>query len=151
MNPQIFFTTHQVSYELPNPEQWATWLEQVGLDHGKQVEALTYIFSSDAYLHRINTEHLSHDTFTDVITFGLGENPKKIEGEIYISIERVKENAKHFGVPFLQELGRVMVHGLLHLLGYQDGDPEEQRKMRKKEDHYLHLSSFSSLWQEKMS
>jgi rRNA maturation RNase YbeY len=96
-----------------------------------------FIFCSDEYLLKINREYLKHDDFTDIITFDLSEREGRLVSEIYISVERVRENAAHFGVGFEKELHRVMFHGLLHLCGYKDKSVEEVKVMRGKEEEYL--------------
>lgn len=105
---------------------------------GGQPGELNYIFCSDDYLLAINNQFLNHDTYTDIITFGLGETGD-IEGEIYISVPRVRENARTAGLAFHDELDRVIIHGVLHLLGYSDKTPRRKALMRKKEDACLSL------------
>jgi rRNA maturation RNase YbeY len=100
-------------------------------------EAIHYIFCDDAYLLHLNQAHLKHNTYTDIITFPLSSKGEPVVAEIYISIDRVKENASKFQVPFLHELYRVIFHGALHLCGYKDKGKDEVELMRKKEDHYL--------------
>jgi probable rRNA maturation factor len=107
--------------------------ERVGL------ESLTYIFCSDQYLLEINKQYLNHDYYTDIITFNLADNPKLVIGEIYISLDRVKDNAQNFNTSFKQELHRVIFHGALHLCGYKDKTAKEEKLMREKEDQYLKL------------
>lgn len=102
---------------------------------------MIYVFSDDEFLHKINKEYLRHNTYTDIITFDLSENDS-LDGEIYISLDRVKENAQNFNVKFTDEIHRVMVHGILHLLGYNDKTPSQKRKMKAKEDFYLSLRDF---------
>jgi rRNA maturation RNase YbeY len=102
--------------------------------------SLNYVFCSDEYLRGLNIQYLNHTTFTDIITFNYG-SPKAIEGEIYISVDRIKENAEKFGVDFNSELRRVIIHGVLHLIGYKDKSKTEKSLMRKKEDTYLSLWS----------
>ena len=104
---------------------------------GKAVDHISYIFCDDAYLLEINQSYLQHDTFTDIITFDLSENKNKLISEIYISAERVRENAISFTTTFEKELLRVLFHGALHLCGYKDKTKSEQQKMRQMEDHYL--------------
>jgi rRNA maturation RNase YbeY len=99
----------------------------------KQVD-LTYVFCGDSYLLEINREFLQHDDMTDIITFDMSEDPELMEGEIYISVERVKENSVKFGVSYEQELHRVIFHGALHLCGFKDKSPSEKKKMRQQED-----------------
>jgi rRNA maturation RNase YbeY len=106
---------------------------------GKTLGDLTYVFCTDDYLHQINKQYLQHDTFTDIITFPLSELDEIISGEIYISLDRVQENAKKLHQAFQLELQRVVIHGALHLLGYDDHTDEQKAVMRAKEDYYLHL------------
>lgn len=111
---------------------------------GKQLNQLRYIFCSDEYLLQINRQFLNHDYYTDIISFDLTENARSpIEGEIYISTDRVKENATIHQTPFQQELHRVIFHGALHLCGYKDKSKQQQIAMRAREDHYL--SAYSLL------
>lgn len=132
------------NFELSNKDKIQTWLGRVIGSEGKVVGELTYVFCNDQQLLKLNKEFLNHDTLTDIITFdySLGN---EIHGEIYISTDRVEENAEEFEVSFMNELSRVMVHGILHLCGYKDKSEEEKNQMRNKENHYLaeagHLSS----------
>ncbi len=102
-------------------------------------KSISYIFCSDEFLLKLNQQYLNHDTLTDILTFTLSESSLDIVSEIYISIERVEENALKLRVPFITELYRVMIHGILHLCGYSDQTEIEKARMRKKEDHYLAL------------
>ena len=112
------------------------WLNQVISNEDKEEGDITYIFCDDDYLLEKNIRFLNHNTLTDVITFDYCEG-NSVSGDIFISIERVKENSEVFKVDFLTELNRVMVHGLLHLLGYKDKTERESNLMRKKENYYL--------------
>ena len=112
------------------------WLNQVISNEDKEEGDITYIFCDDDYLLEKNIRFLNHNTLTDVITFDYCEG-NSVSGDIFISIERVKENSEIFKVDFLTELNRVMVHGLLHLLGYKDKTERESNLMRKKENYYL--------------
>ncbi len=133
------FFYENVNFKLPDEVASRAWLQQVlHIEGGKEGE-LNYIFCSDDYLHKMNRQYLNHDTYTDIITFGYSEYPAALEGDIYISIDRVEENARRLGVAFDEELHRVMVHGLLHLLGYGDKDAASKQKMREKEDACLSL------------
>jgi probable rRNA maturation factor len=98
---------------------------------------INYIFCDDAYLLKINQDFLDHDTYTDIITFDLSEYEDELESEIYVSVERIEENAKHFETTFERELHRVIFHGVLHLCGYKDKSPEDEKLMRQKEDECL--------------
>ena len=101
------------------------------------LKRIDYIFCSDDFLLNINLEHLNHNTLTDIITFPLTNKNQPVEGEIYICVDRVKENAKIFKVPYQNELLRVLIHGALHLCGYKDKNKYQQDEMRKKENQYL--------------
>jgi len=127
-------------FNLSEPNIVRDWLSMVVDEEQKKTDQLVYIFCDDNYLHKLNVQFLNHDTYTDVITFdeSLGN---QLSGEIYISVERVKENASSFGVSFEEELHRVMVHGLLHLCGYKDKTEEETLEMRRKENYYLSLQA----------
>lgn len=119
------------------------WMQKVAKLHHCQIEQLDFIYCSDEYLLNINQQFLAHDTYTDIITFDYSLPSKAssiaIVGEIYISIERVKENAKTFKTSYVNELHRVMIHGVLHLCGFKDKKPQEQAEMRKQENVALEL------------
>jgi rRNA maturation RNase YbeY len=112
-------------------------------NEGFSLERLNYIFCSDEYLLHINKEFLNHSTLTDVITFSLSEPSKPIQGEVYLSVDRIRENAKSFSVRYQNELLRVMIHGALHLCGYADKTKKAQTQMRAREDYYLKKISFT--------
>ena len=116
----------------------SNWLKDVTIKEGKEIGELVYVFCNDDYLIEKNIQFLKHDTLTDVITFDYC-NEGIISGDILISTERVKENALKYEVDFLTELHRVMVHGLLHLLGYKDKSESDTALMREKENYYLKL------------
>jgi len=115
------------------------WLSFVITKENKITGDIHYIFCDDEQLLSINQKFLQHDTYTDIITFPTSSQQGIISGEIYVSITRVTENAKSQQVPFYDELNRVSVHGVLHLLGYEDHTPDEKKEMRSKEDYYLTL------------
>lgn len=117
-------------------ERLRTWLTSVARDHGRGIGDLNYVLMSDDALLEYNDRYLGHDDYTDVITFGEGAGPK-ISGDILMSHDRIRENAKAFGVGMQQELRRVMVHGLLHLLGHDDKGKALKKTMRALEDKYL--------------
>jgi len=125
-------------FELKNQNQISDWMNSTAQEEGKHIGALNYIFCDDEYLHKINVEFLNHDTYTDIITFDycVGD---EIISDIYVSTERVNENAKEFSESFEEELHRVLIHGLLHLCGYKDKSKEEESLMRDKENYYLSL------------
>ncbi len=122
-----------------NKPRYSNWLKSVIVSEGRKTGDIQYIFCDDKHLLEINKTYLNHDTFTDIITFSTTDNKDIISGEIYISIDRVNENSKTQIVPFNDELSRVIVHGILHLLGYNDHTDNEKKLMRSKEDYYLHL------------
>ena len=136
---QINYFTEDIFFTLPKKAVVTSWLQHVIVAENAVLGYLNFIFCSDHYLHAHNVQYLQHDTLTDVITFDYRETTNVLEGEIYISIPRVRENAATYQVPFLQELHRVMAHGVLHLLGYQDKTSEDQAIMRGKEDSCLAL------------
>lgn len=132
----IEFFFEDVDFELPEKERLSEWLQSVAAAEGKPIFEVNYIFCSDEYLRGINLEYLDHDYYTDIITFDYSDSAL-MRGEMYISSERVAENAREEGVSFAHELCRVMVHGILHIAGYGDKTPEQEAIMREKEDFYL--------------
>lgn len=131
----IIFNVEDIDFELPDTGEVIAWINRVAESELKRIGAISYIFCSDAYLVDINVEYLNHDTLTDIITFPYSTAP--IEGDIFISIDRVRDNAKDFNVPFEQELRRVIIHGVLHLCGYGDKTDADAVIMRQKEDAAL--------------
>lgn len=105
----------------------------------KKLASLSYIFCSDEHLLGINKDFLKHDFYTDVITFDLSSSKTQMEGEVYLSIDRIKDNAQQLGVPLNEELHRVIFHGALHLCGYKDKNKNDSTLMRKMEDKYLRM------------
>lgn len=134
---RINFFSEDINYTLPEPEKIRQWIDRVISDHQILTGHINYIFCTDEYLHKINLEYLDHDTYTDIITFDNSEEEFIIDGDIYISIERVRENAAKFEVAELREIQRVMIHGVLHLLGFEDHSEEEKEIMRSKEQESL--------------
>ena len=120
---------------VPDEATLTTWLQKMADTEGVKLEEVSYILCSDEYLLKINVDYLQHDYYTDVITFQTTDG--MIHGDIFISTERVADNAAQLKVPFLQEMLRVMAHGALHLAGYRDKTPEDEAQMRAKEDQYL--------------
>lgn len=135
----IIIENHDVNTFVHGKRNIYTWLNTVATIENKSIQSLNIILCSDEFLLSMNQRHLNHDYYTDVITFDLSEQSGLIEGEIYISVDRVKDNAVLLNQKFIDELHRVMVHGLLHLCGYKDETPVQQQTMRKKEDEYLLL------------
>jgi probable rRNA maturation factor len=134
----INFFCQDVSFALPNPRKTATWIKNAAKNEKQAVRQLNVIFCSDDYLLTLNVQYLAHKTYTDIITFDTGDG-LELEGDIYISIDRVKDNSKKFQKPFMEELHRVIIHGVLHLMGYSDKSDAKKKEMRKKEDAYLSL------------
>ena len=136
---KINFFNEETDFILKQKNKLRSWIKSVLTDNQKHLVSINYIYTSDEYLLRLNREYLNHNTFTDIITFDQSTQKDQIEGDIYISIDRIKENAKSLTVPFIEELHRVMIHGVLHLMGYGDKTESERQVMRKKENHYLAL------------
>ncbi|MCR9286543.1 MAG: rRNA maturation RNase YbeY [Bacteroidetes bacterium] len=134
----INFHSEEIDFILINVELKKSWVTKIIEQENKMLLLLNFIFCSDDYLHKINLEYLEHDTYTDIITFPLAEDPD-IEGDIFISIDRVKENAIKFETSFENELNRVLAHGVFHLCGYRDKTEEEATLMRQKENQALLL------------
>ena len=139
VNKSILFFSEGLSFLLKNKKKIREWIIFSVQLEKKEPGDINYIFCSDEYLHNLNIKYLNHDTYTDIITFNYSENTCEISGEIYISIERVKENAQKYKATFPEELYRVMIHGVLHLLGYKDKTRIDAQIMRDKEDYYLSL------------
>lgn len=127
---------YETDFELENYKRISDWISQLILEEDRKEGDINYIFCNDDYLHELNVEYLSHDTLTDVISFDYSVG-KRLHGEIYISVDRVRENAIDFNEEFIWEMLRVMVHGVLHYCGYKDKAPEDIKEMRSKEDYYL--------------
>jgi probable rRNA maturation factor len=127
---------YETDFKLKNEKDISTWISATIISENRKEGDLNYIFCSDDYLHKINVDFLNHDTLTDIISFDYSVG-KELHGDIYISVERVAENAKDFKVSFDEELARVMIHGILHYCGYKDKSMEEAKVMRSKEDFYL--------------
>ena len=135
MNNTIKFH-YETDFLLENTEYYIKWIKDVIAKENKELGEVNYIFCDDKYLLEKNIKYLDHDTLTDIITFSYCEG-NMISSDIMISVERVMENSSIFENSFLEELNRVMVHGILHLVGYNDKTKEEKEIMRKKEDYYV--------------
>jgi probable rRNA maturation factor len=145
--PSIRFFYEDTPFRLEQVNRVKSWIKKTVTAEAKKLISINYIFCSDSYLLDINIQYLSHNTLTDIVTFDVSGFPNdhqqnKIEGEIYISIDRVRENAMKFDIAFNDELHRVIIHGVLHLVGYSDKTPRKRALMRKKEDAYLSLRDF---------
>lgn len=132
---------HRITdFEIADNSKLEKWIKRVVKKEGSVVAELNFIFCTDEYLLEKNNTFLKHDALTDIITFDYSEK-NTVSGDIFISIERVKENALNYNVSFENELHRVMIHGILHLLGYNDKNKKQQKEMREKEDFYLSLQT----------
>lgn len=138
----IYFYQQESTYILKQKNILRNWINRTILTEGHQLQILNFIFCSDEYLLKINEQYLHHDTYTDIITFDNSETPNNIAGDIFISIDRIRENAKFFKTTFSNELHRVVIHGTLHLLGYADKTAKAKKLMTEKEDEYLNLREF---------
>lgn len=127
---------YELDFKLLNSEERSQWISSVILDEGCHEDEVNYVFCDDEYLHKLNVDFLQHDTLTDIISFDYSVG-KRIQGDVFISVERVRDNAKDFKVDFEDELDRVLVHGVLHYCGYKDKTEDEAKQMRDKENHYL--------------
>jgi rRNA maturation RNase YbeY len=137
----IYYHNEDVSFQLKNKRLLRDWIKITAENESKIVGAINYIFVSDEYLLKLNNEALNHDFYTDIITFDYCEN-NRISGDLFISIDRVKENAELLHTTLIDELHRVMIHGVLHLCGYGDKSSKEEKLMRSKEEYYLNLRNF---------
>ena len=130
----ILFFEEDIKFSLKGKNKTKRWLRDIAKLQGFKIGELNYIFCSDEYLYQINVEYLNHNTYTDIITFDNSEKEKIIEGDVFLSIERIKENAIKEKVSFEKEMTRVMSHGLLHLMGYKDKKEEDRIIMREMEN-----------------
>lgn len=135
----VNFFTEDTSIDLSILTFVPSWISTVSCIEGYTIESLNYIFCSDAYLLQINIEYLQHNYFTDIITFDNSDFSKVLDGDIFISIDRVEENAQIMQISFLHELLRVIIHGVLHLMGHDDKDDISKTDMHKMEDIFLDL------------
>lgn len=135
----INFFSEDISFTLSHPRKTAAWIKRVVTKEKFSLNQVNFIFCSDDYLRQKNIEYLNHKTYTDVITFDYSDTEGELEGDIFISIDRIKENAGKFNRPFDEELHRVIIHGILHLLGYNDKTPTQKTRIHQKEDACLNL------------
>jgi len=135
----VHFFSEDIDFKLPQKLRRKRWLMQLAAEAGFRIKELNYVFCSDEYLYQMNVDYLNHDTYTDIITFDNSEKAKELEGDIFISVDRVRENAKSVEVEEELELTRVLAHGLLHLMGYKDKAKEEASLMRLKEEEAIEL------------
>ena len=137
MNSNIRFFSEEINFTFKKKLKTRTWLTKVIREENNSPQNINYVFCSDEYLSALNKKYLHHNTYTDILTFPDLTNPEKLSGDIYISIDRIKENAARYLQAFDKELARVMVHGILHLLGYKDKTPGDKALMIRKENYYL--------------
>lgn len=129
---------YETDFELENEAQYEDWISRIIESEGFDEGEINYIFCDDDYLHKINVEYLDHDTLTDIISFDYTVG-NLIQGDIFVSVERVQDNAKDFNVSFDEELKRVLSHGVLHYCGYKDKSPEDEAVMRSKEEEKMQM------------
>ena len=134
----INYFEEKIKFKLPHPRKTAKWIKNAVEKENSNIDQINYIFCNDDYLAQINKQYLNHTSLTDIVTFDEGE-PDALKGDIFISVERVKDNAKKFNVTFEDEIHRVMIHGVLHLIGYKDKTTRSRSIMRDKENTYLIL------------
>ena len=134
---KIHFFSEEIDFKLKSKKDIRDWLQAVCLEENKKLVSVNIIFCDEARLLEINQEYLNHDYHTDIITFDYAETPGTIEGELYISIDMVTHNAELLKISFESELNRVIVHGILHMIGYEDKSVQKEKEMRDKENYYL--------------
>ena len=132
---------YENEFNLKDEKSLENWIENLVDNKGFEIGEINYIFCDDAYLHKLNVEFLKHDTLTDIISFD-NSFGKLINGDIFISVERVEDNANDFKVSFNDELHRVMIHGVLHYMGFKDKSDDEKKEMRKEENKALFILKF---------
>jgi probable rRNA maturation factor len=140
---KIYFFLEEASYNLRNKRKIREWIIKSAENEEYTIGVVNYILTSDNILLQLNKEYLRHFTLTDIITFDLSEKKSELTGDIFISIDRARENAKKFKVSLPGELNRLFIHGILHLMGYKDKSQEERRLMSEKEEFYLSLPPWS--------
>lgn len=129
---------YETNFALENESNYEDWITRIIFSEGFEVGEINYIFCDDEYLHKINMEYLNHDTLTDIISFDYSVG-NLLQGDIFISVERVADNAKDFNVTFEEELKRVLSHGVLHYCGYKDKSPKDEALMREKEEEKMKM------------
>jgi probable rRNA maturation factor len=140
---KIYFFLEEVSYTLKQKRNIRSWIMQSAENEEYKIGTLNYIFTNDDILVQLNKEYLRHFTLTDIITFNLSESSGILSGDIYISVDRARENAKEYKDTLTNEIRRLIIHGVLHLMGYKDKTNAERENMRAKEEYYLSLAPWS--------
>ena len=138
----VNFFIEDISFTLKEKIHLRSWVKQTIISEGKKLKELNFIFCSDSYLLEINKQYLNHDTLTDIVTFDNSESYGSISGDVFISVDRIRENAAKFKATERDELHRVMIHGTLHLLGFKDKTTAQKALMTSKEDQYLQKRTF---------
>jgi len=138
---ELNFFSEEITFRLRDKKKLRKWIMKTIQNEGGEYETINFIFTSDSYLHKINVDYLQHDTYTDIITFEYNEGDLPIISDIYISIDRCKENAKTYSIRLRDEIHRIIIHGVLHLLSYKDKTKKDKELMTSKEDYYLSLRS----------
>jgi probable rRNA maturation factor len=133
------FFSEEIEFKVPQVTKTSKWLKTISQLNGYKIGELNYIFCSDDYLLEVNKQYLEHDYYTDILTFDNSEEDTKLEGDIFVSIDRVRDNASTLEIGFESEFRRVLIHGMLHLMGYEDSTDELKLSMRAKEDECLQL------------
>ncbi|MEO6639323.1 MAG: rRNA maturation RNase YbeY [Ginsengibacter sp.] len=141
--PKILFTYNGISANLKNKTRLKVFLSSIFATEGLSFDIVTFIFCTDQAVLALNQEYLKHDTLTDILTFPLSNPGLPIVAEVYISVERVRENSQKYGVTYFEELHRVMIHGILHLCGFLDHTPQLKKQIRAKEKFYLDRVRFT--------
>jgi rRNA maturation RNase YbeY len=137
---KISFFKENIDFNLPQKTSIKTWIQTIiNQESNKKIKKINFIFCNDTFLHTLNKNYLQHDSLTDILTFDYAGNKNTLESEIYISIDRIRENSKQYNTSFSRELHRVMAHGILHLLGFDDKTEHQRQKMHEKENQYLNL------------
>jgi len=131
---------YETDFKLPNEAKISSWISDIIKKENRKEDEINYVFCDDEYLHKLNVQFLEHDTLTDIISFDYSVG-KKLQGDVFISIERVQDNAKDFDVSFKDELHRVIIHGVLHYCGFKDKTDEDAKLMRSKENEALAVLS----------
>ena len=140
---KIYFFTEEIRFNLDGKRKIREWISKAAENEDYTIGVLNYIFTNDSILLQLNKEYLSHSSLTDIITFDMSEKKGEITGDIYISVDRAKENARDYKATLANEVHRLLIHGVLHLMGYKDKTQDEKELMRSKEEFYLSLTPWS--------
>jgi len=141
--PNIYFFHEEIRFNLKDKRKIRQWIVKAAENEDYTIGILNFIFTSDSILLTLNSEYLRHSTLTDIITFDMSEKQGEISGDIFISVDRARENSKEYRVTLSSEIHRLIIHGVLHLIGYKDKTKNEKEMMREKEEFYLSLPPWS--------